>query len=105
MFALPSPPTFFLPLELTVAFGLAIAVAVMVMRVVTSRERSNSAANQREQPEVRKCRYCRRGSAALREETVRLDGDDLVDVRCYVCASCELPQWSVERRGIRPHVH
>jgi hypothetical protein len=105
MFALSSPLSFFSPGELTVAFGLAIAIAIIVMRVVTSRERNRPLSNQREESDERKCRYCRRGSAALREETVRLDGDDLVDVRCYVCSSCGLPQWSVDRRGIRPHVH
>jgi hypothetical protein len=105
MFALSSPLPSFSPVELTVAFGLAIAIAFIVMRVVTSREQSHSPSHQREVSEERKCRYCRRGSAVLREETVRLDGDDLVDVRCYVCTSCGLPQWSVERRGIRPHVH
>jgi hypothetical protein len=105
MFALPSPPPSITPLLLTVAFGLAIAIAFIVIRVVTSREESNSPSNQRAESDARKCRYCRRGSAALREESVRLDGDDLVDVRCYVCSNCGLPQWWIERRGIHPHVH
>jgi hypothetical protein len=105
MFALPSPAPLISPLLLTVAFGLAIAIAFLVMRVVTTREENRSPDTPRAESDPRKCRYCRRGSASLREETVRLDGDDLVDVRCYVCSSCGLPQWSVERRGIRPHVH
>jgi hypothetical protein len=105
MFALPSLSLLISPLLLTLAFGLAIAIAFIVMRVATSRAESNFPTNQPAESDVRKCRYCRRGSASLREETVRLDGDDLVDVRCYVCSNCGLPQWSVERRGIRPHVH
>jgi hypothetical protein len=52
----------------------------------------------------RHCCYCRRGAAVLREESVRFDGDDVVDVRCYVCTGCGLPQWWVGRRHLAPRV-
>jgi hypothetical protein len=48
----------------------------------------------------RRCRYCYWGQAELTEETVRLDGDHLVDVRCFVCGSCGLPQWWVDRTPV-----
>lgn len=103
MFALPNPPALLSPLFLTVSIGVVLAIVFMVFRVVASRERASSPP-QHVASDARKCQYCRRGEAILREETVRLDGDDLVDVKCYVCSNCGLPQWWIERRGISPHV-
>jgi hypothetical protein len=105
MFALPSPPSLLSPWILIISVGLTVAIAFIVIHVVATREETASPANQHTDSNARKCQYCSRGEAQLREETVRLDGDDLVDVRCYVCSSCGLPQWWVERRGISPHVH
>jgi hypothetical protein len=48
----------------------------------------------------RRCRYCRLGRAQLHEETARVEGDDLVEVRCFVCRSCGLPQWTVNRSAV-----
>jgi len=46
------------------------------------------------------CRYCVFGRAHAREETVRVEDADLVAVTCYVCGSCSLPQWRVERSPV-----
>jgi hypothetical protein len=48
-------------------------------------------------PGRRRCRYCHWGQAYLAQESVRREGDDVVEVRCFACASCGLPQWTVER--------
>jgi hypothetical protein len=50
--------------------------------------------------ERRRCRYCKFGKAHLHEETARVEGDDLVEVRCFVCRSCGLPQWIVLRSPV-----
>jgi hypothetical protein len=106
MFALPNPPALFSPLALTITIGLIVAIAFLLLRVaVLSRRAGTALPEGQTQDDARKCQYCRRGEATLREETVRLDGDDLVDVRCYVCSSCGLPQWWIQRRGVSPHVH
>ncbi len=104
MFALPSPPAAFSPLMLIVSLGLAAVIAFVVFRVVESPRRGSSPPTVQGTSDARKCRYCRRGEALLREESVRLEGEELVGVRCYVCSNCGLPQWWVERRGISPHV-
>jgi hypothetical protein len=104
MFALPNPPVAFSPLLVTVSFGLAAVIAFVVFRVAASQSRRFVSPHVQPTSDARKCRYCRRGEALLREETVRLEGEDLVGVRCFVCSSCGLPQWWVERRGISPHV-
>jgi hypothetical protein len=104
MFALPNPPVAFSPLVVTVSFGLAAVVAFVVFRVAASQRWRSSPPSDQAESDARKCRYCRRGEALLREETVRLEGEELVGVRCYVCSNCGLPQWWVERRGIIPHV-
>lgn len=44
-----------------------------------------------------RCRYCVLGYARLSEEKIRCEGDDLVEVRTFVCANCGLPQWTIER--------
>lgn len=48
----------------------------------------------------RPCRYCLLGRASLHEEKVALEGDDLVEVRCFICQSCGLPQWTVARSAV-----
>lgn len=50
--------------------------------------------------ERKACRYCRLGRATLSDESVRVEGDDLVEVRCFVCCSCGLPQWTVIRTPV-----
>ena len=105
MFALPNPPVLLSPMILATSIGLIVVIAFLLLRVaVVSRRARNAVPDGQTTQDARKCQYCRRGEATLREETVRLDGDDLVDVRCYVCSSCGLPQWWIQRRGISPHV-
>jgi hypothetical protein len=48
----------------------------------------------------RKCRYCWFGRAQLTEQTARVEADDLVTVRCWVCSSCGLPHWTVTRSPV-----
>lgn len=88
-------------------FGLAVFIAILSIVLI----RTYTADWRRTVPDLpvdesarRRCRYCRRGTAVLREERVRLEGDDVVDVRCYVCIGCGLPQWWVERRHLAPGV-
>lgn len=50
--------------------------------------------------EHRRCRYCFLGWAKICDERAQVEGDDLVEVRCYVCRSCGLPQWTVERSPV-----
>jgi hypothetical protein len=50
--------------------------------------------------EHRHCRYCFLGRAHLHDESLRLEGDDLVEVKCFVCKACGLPQWSVARSPV-----
>jgi hypothetical protein len=46
------------------------------------------------------CRYCHFGRAYPREETVRVENHDLVEVTCFVCRTCSLPQWRVQRSPV-----
>jgi hypothetical protein len=46
------------------------------------------------------CRYCYFGRAYVQDETARIEDDDLVEVTCYVCRSCSLPQWRVQRSPV-----
>jgi hypothetical protein len=46
------------------------------------------------------CRYCYFGRAYAREESVRVEDDDLVEVTCFVCRTCSLPQWRVQRSPV-----
>ncbi len=103
MFALPNLSIGLVPL-IVAAIGLAAMIAFAVFRTVAARHHEPSHPDAQPGSDARKCTYCRRGVAMLREETVRLVGEDLVGVRCYVCTRCGLPQWWVERRGISPHV-
>lgn len=48
----------------------------------------------------RHCRYCCFGRSSLRGESVRVEGDDLIEVKCYVCRSCGLPHWTVDRSPV-----
>lgn len=47
-----------------------------------------------------RCRYCHIGRAYLHDGTARIDGDDLVEVKCFACRACGLPQWKVERSPV-----
>jgi hypothetical protein len=105
MFALPHPPALFPSPLLLVALGaLLVAAGLLALNFAVFRRQGAPSPAITMDAETRKCRYCRRGDAVLREESVRLEGDDLVDVRCYVCAGCGLPQWWIGRRAITPHV-
>lgn len=103
MFALPNLSIGLSTLTF-IAIGLAAVIAFVIFRFAVTRSHEDSNPGAQSGSDARKCKYCRRGVAVLREETVRLDGEDLVGVRCYVCGGCGLPQWWVERRGISPHV-
>jgi hypothetical protein len=46
------------------------------------------------------CRYCRWGISQMEDETVRFEGDDIVETRRFVCKRCGLPQWIVLRTSI-----
>jgi hypothetical protein len=46
------------------------------------------------------CRYCHFGHAYVHEESARVEDDDLVEVTCYICRSCSLPQWRVQRSPV-----
>ncbi len=48
----------------------------------------------------RHCLYCRFGRSALFEESATVEGNDLVEVQCFVCATCGLPQWLVSRSPV-----
>ena len=50
--------------------------------------------------ETRHCRYCYFGRAMLRDESARVEVDELVEVKCFVCSTCGLPQWSVMRSAV-----
>jgi hypothetical protein len=63
------------------------------------RRRRHSAASGNK-PASRKCRYCFFGRARLAEQTARVEADDLVHVRCWVCSSCGLPHWTVTRSPV-----
>ena len=81
---------------LVVGFVGALAVvAPHAYRYVVETVRTRSDGVER-----RPCRYCRFGRAYLHEETARVEGDDLVEVRCFVCRSCGLPQWIVLRSPV-----
>jgi uncharacterized protein with PIN domain len=54
----------------------------------------------RVKPAKRRCRYCLMGRARLTEQTVRIEADDLVTVRCWACSSCGLPHWTVTRSPV-----
>jgi hypothetical protein len=46
------------------------------------------------------CRYCFFGRAHVREGIARVEDDDLVEVTCFLCTSCNLPQWRVTRSPV-----
>lgn len=48
----------------------------------------------------RHCRYCYFGRTDACEEVARVEGDDLVEVTCFVCRSCGLPQWNLKRTPV-----
>lgn len=46
------------------------------------------------------CRYCTWGVARMEDESVRFEGDDIVETRRFVCSRCGLPHWIVLRTSI-----
>ncbi|MGH2447028.1 MAG: hypothetical protein ACRDFS_00250 [Chloroflexota bacterium] len=50
----------------------------------------------------RRCRYCHLGQVCPAGESVKCEGDDLVEVTCYVCRRCGLPQWIIRRTALIP---
>ena len=102
MLALPFPPASIIPVVVFAAIGCIMFAALAVTRYTESRRNAGSLSPDQETVNARKCRYCRRGESLLREESVRMDGDDLIDVRFYVCSHCGLPQWLVDRHGVTP---
>jgi uncharacterized protein with PIN domain len=87
---------------ITALIGLPLAVLVLVRgRQIKSFyvSRRSQFAN-RVKPAKRRCRYCLMGRARLTEQTVRIEADDLVTVRCWACSSCGLPHWTVTRSPV-----
>ena len=48
----------------------------------------------------RRCRYCVLGRARMTEQTARIEADDLITTRCWVCSACGLPHWTVTRSPV-----
>lgn len=92
------------PIAWLVLLGFVAAVSFMMYRLLLARDEPSRSAEDSTDVARKDCRYCRRGTAILREETVRFEGDDMIDVRCYVCSGCGLPQWWVGRRRLAPRV-
>lgn len=94
---MPSATMILLVAAVTVGVSLAITLAFaarpLYQFVLTLTGRDPEMAG----VEHRRCRYCFLGWARVCEERARVEGDDLVEVRCFVCRSCGLPQWTVER--------
>jgi hypothetical protein len=97
---MPSVIAFALPV-LAIAGLVALTVSVaflaglMVVRTIRRRPSRRVGENER-----RPCRYCFFGRAVLTEERAQVEEDELVEVTCYVCRSCGLPQWTVERSPV-----
>jgi hypothetical protein len=87
-------------LSIVVLSGLVVGFVGAAVLGVPSVYRTVRAYRGHDGESSRRCRYCRFGRAHLHEETARVEGDDLVEVFCYVCRSCGLPQWVVERSPV-----
>jgi hypothetical protein len=81
---------------ITVLIGVAVLGRYVLLRVEERRHRGADGLKRM----ARHCRYCFFGRARLSGETVRIEDDDLVEVRCFVCSSCGLPQWTVHRSPV-----
>ena len=54
--------------------------------------------------ESRRCRYGCLGKAYLVEEKGQYEGREYVEVKCFVCKRCGLPQWAVNRTRLAERV-
>lgn len=54
--------------------------------------------------ESRPCRYGCLGRAYLVEEKTQYEGREFVEVKCFVCRRCGLPQWAVNRTRLAERV-
>jgi hypothetical protein len=89
--------------------GAAICLTLVVLTALSLRtrplyRRGGTGVEAERDDNTRACRYCRGGIAVLVEETIRLDGDELINVSCFACNQCGLPQWSVDRKVSSPRV-
>lgn len=50
--------------------------------------------------EHRRCCYCHKDEAQLCEESMMVEGHDLVETRLYACSHCGFPQWIVTRTPV-----
>lgn len=80
--------------------GILAAVAMLAAHAIARATGSTLWFRKRGGAECKHCRYCYFGCSRLHEETARVEGDDLVEVRCFVCSSCGLPQWTVQRSAV-----
>jgi hypothetical protein len=90
------PLSVLLPTASIVLAGLVFAAAGLGRRLWCSARRARAARAYPYEMTL-PCRYCHWGMSELADETVRFEGQDLVDVRCFVCRSCGLPEWSISR--------
>ncbi len=104
MFAIPHLPHLLL-LGLCIAFcSIVIAASMFAVRRGAVHWRTPHPTDASTGGNSRPCRYCRGGVAVLVEESIRLDGNAFVNVACYACTECGLPQWSVDRKPSSPRV-
>lgn len=95
-----------LPTDHIIIAAACVGLFVVAALLFTFREQATSLTGRiadlfrASHSDLRPCRYCFLGRAHLHEESVRVDGDDLVEVRCWVCRSCGLPQWTVARTAV-----
>ncbi len=76
---------------------LVVGVAVTGREIWLARQSAAGGDGVVKTPVCKRCQYCTLGYARMTEERVRCEGDKLVEVRCFVCSSCGLPQWTVCR--------
>lgn len=98
--SLPFDPTF-LSLSAGVAVaGLLIGFVVLLSYHVCAADHPPAEADYA----PRRCRYCHWGSADMIEESMQVDGEDIVAVRLYGCRRCGMPQWFLDRTPVLRHV-
>ncbi|HLJ68892.1 MAG TPA: hypothetical protein VKX16_16165 [Chloroflexota bacterium] len=90
----------FLLAAVVIAGLICLGVVAYAARYVFLLLADRRAASSGQPAATRQCRYCHLGRARVREENASIEGDDLVEVRCYVCGSCGLPQWTVQRSPV-----
>jgi hypothetical protein len=79
-----------------VSFCVGCVLGFFLYRI-RARSESRAGISPDRQRYCRACQYCRTGEALLVDETIRVESGELVETKCYVCASCGLPQWLVTR--------